>query len=136
MNPPNAKGKRLIKVNALTQAHLIKLLLDGDRTCEELAEETGLHYVTVLHYTRELHRAGACFIHHYEKDVRGRDNSKVYKLGVGKDAKRFKLTDAQKQARMRERRRMAQLLGLSCRTPSASKPTSASVGICESRSSP
>lgn len=46
------------KVNAMSQAQLIKLLLDGDRTCAELADESGLHYVTVLEYCRELHKAG------------------------------------------------------------------------------
>lgn len=112
MRVPTTKGKRLIKINAITQARLIKLLLDGDLTCQELAEETGLHYTTVLRYTRELYLVGACFIQHYEKDRRGRDNSKVYKLGVGRDATRSKLTGAQRQARVRERRRTAQLLGL------------------------
>jgi hypothetical protein len=112
MTPPTTKGKRIIKMGAITQAQLIKLMLDGELTCVELAEETGLHYVTVLQYTRELHRAKACFIHHYEKDRRGRDNAKVYKIGVGRDAKREKLTPAQRQARVRDRRRMAALLGL------------------------
>ncbi len=110
--PPNQTGRRIIKVNALTQAHLIKLLLDGDRTCQELAEETGLHYVTVLQYTRELHRAGAAHIHQYEKDSRGRCMIKVYKLGKGKDAKREKMTSAERQARVRSRNRMVSLLML------------------------
>ena len=52
MTPPNNKSKRIIKINAITQAHLIKLLLDGKFNCQELAAETGLHYVTVLQYTR------------------------------------------------------------------------------------
>ncbi len=74
----------MIKVNAMSQAQLIKLLLDGTHTCTELAEATGLHYVTVLHYCRELHKAGAAHIHMWEKDSRGRDLLKVYKLGQGK----------------------------------------------------
>lgn len=112
MNPPTHTGRRVVKINALTQAHLIKLLLDGDRTCQELAEETGLHYVTVLQYTRELHRAGAAHITRYEKDIRGRDMIKVYKIGKGKDAKREKMTSAEKQARVRNRNRMATLLNI------------------------
>lgn len=62
MSPP--KNARCIKINAISQAHLIALMLDGIYTCKELAEETGLHYVTVLQYTRELHRAGAAYIDH------------------------------------------------------------------------
>jgi predicted ArsR family transcriptional regulator len=110
--PPTHTGRRIVKINALTQAHLIKLLLDGDRTCQELAEETGLHYVTVLQYTRELHRAGAAHITRYDKDVRGRDMIKVYKLGKGKDAKREKKTACERQTQYRSRRRMATLLNV------------------------
>lgn len=110
--PPNNKGRKLMKVNAITQAQLILLLLDGDLTCQELADESGLHYTTVLQYTRELHKAGAAFIHHYEKDRRGRDVLKVYKLGKGKDAKRTKIPGAERQAKVRNRKKMASMLGL------------------------
>ena len=96
--------KRTIrKINAVTQAQLIKLLLDGVYTCEQLAEETGLHYVTVLQYTRELHRFKAAHIAAWEKDAMGRDAIKVYKLGPGKDAKRDKMTAAERKARHRSK---------------------------------
>lgn len=105
--------KRIIKMDAILQAKLIKLLLEGDYTCYELAEETGLHYVTVLRYTRELHLAGAAYICRWDKDIRDRDALRVYKLGLDKrDAKRTKLTPAERQARVRKRRQMATLLGL------------------------
>jgi hypothetical protein len=115
--PPSTKGKTLIKINAFTQARLIRLLLDGDLNCQELAEETGLHYVTVLQYTRELHRAGAAYICRWEKDSRDRDNVKIYKLGDNKDAKRQKLTAVERQARVRKRKQMASLLGLTAGPP-------------------
>ena len=110
--PPSTKGRRIRKINAFTQARLIRLLIDGDLNCRELAEETGLHYVTVQEYTRELHHAGAVHICRWEKDSRDRDAIKIYKLGVGKDIKRDKLTSAQRQERVRKRRKMAELLGL------------------------
>ena len=91
------------KINAITQAQLIKLLLDGIYTCQQLADETGLHYVTVLQYTRELHRFGAAHISSWEKDCRGRDILKVYKIGAGGDAKRSRLTPAQRTARYRSK---------------------------------
>lgn len=100
--PPSTKGKRIVKISAFTNALLMKHLLEGIYTCEQLAEETGLHYVTVLQYTRELHRVGAAHIASWEKDVRGRDVIKVYKLGAGKDAKREKLTAVERQARCRK----------------------------------
>lgn len=100
--------RRIKKINAFTQARLIKLLLEGTYTCAELAEQTGLHYVTVLDYTRELHRAGAAHISSWEKDSRGRDNSRIYKIGVGKDAKRQKMTQVERQARYRAKKKAAQ----------------------------
>jgi predicted ArsR family transcriptional regulator len=99
----------MMKINAYSQAQMIKMLLDGPATCQDLAEATGLHYVTVYQYTRELRRAGAAYISAWEKDSRGRDVIKVYKLGSGKDAKRERMTGAERQARTRERKKAAQM---------------------------
>jgi transcriptional regulator with XRE-family HTH domain len=97
--------KRTIrKINAITQAQLIKLMLEGIYTCEQLAEETGLHVVTVYQYTRELHRFGAAHISSWEKDARGRDIIKVYKLGEGRDARRQRMTAAERQAVSRQKK--------------------------------
>lgn len=98
-------NKRIAKINRFTQAQLIKLLLEGTYTCQELAEMSGLHYVTVLDYTRELHRVGAAHISSWEKDSRGRDIIKVYKLGAGKDAKRQRKTDSERQQAYRAKKK-------------------------------
>lgn len=108
--PPSNKSKRLIKVNAMSQARLIKLLLEGTYTCPELAEMSGLHYVTVLQYCRELHLVGAAHICEWEKDCRGRDNLKIYKLGVGTDKRRSRMTEQEKQARYRSKMQAAKVL--------------------------
>lgn len=106
--------RRCIKVNAITQAKLIAAMLEGDLSCQELAEETGLHYVTVLQYTRELHRAGAAHIVRYEPDARGRHLIRIYKIGRGTDAKRSgKLSSADRQARTRAKRHAQNLLAVS-----------------------
>ena len=102
--PPRNKGKKIIKINAIAQAQLIKLLLDGVYTCHELADQTGLHYVTVLHYTRELHFAGAVHICAWQKDGRGRDAVKIYKIGEARDAQRKKMSAAQRQAKSRTKK--------------------------------
>ena len=94
-----------VKVNALSYAAMIKLLLEGVYTCREIAEHTGLHYVTVLDYTRELHRAKAIHIAAYEKDSRGRDLIKIYKVGDKPDVPREKMTGAERQARSRAKRK-------------------------------
>lgn len=103
--PPSSKGRRIAKINRFTQAKLIEAMLDGVYTCAELAEMTGLHYVTVLDYTRELHRAKAAHICGWEKDSKGRDVIKIYKIGRGKDAKREKLSGAERQARSRAKKK-------------------------------
>lgn len=98
--PP--KNKRIIKINAITQAHLIRLLMEGEHTCHDLAKITGLHYVTVLHYTRELYRARALHI------CAWRDRERIYKIGDELDVKRKTLTPAQRQRHYRERKQIKQ----------------------------
>lgn len=105
-----------VKVNAMSYAQLIKALMPGCFTLQELADESGLHYLTVCEHTRELHKAGVIYISHWEKDSRDRDALRVYKLGKGRDAKREKLTAAQRQARVRARQQMARLLNLEVTT--------------------
>lgn len=85
-------------------------MLEGAYTCQQLADRTGLHYVTVLRYTRELYRARAAYICTWEKDKRGRDNNKVYKIGMGFDAKRIKLSAAERQRRHRSKVRNIRLI--------------------------
>lgn len=104
--------RRQVKINAYSYAQLIKLMLEGTYNCQELANETGLHYVTVLQYARELYRAGAAHICAWEKDIRGRDVIKVYKLGPGKDAKRQKLSKAERQRRSRAKKKAIALTRL------------------------
>lgn len=94
-----------VKINAFTFARMMKLMLDGTYTCRELAEETGLHYVTVLRYTREMYRAGAIHISMWETDARGRQNIRVYKVGEGKDAKPKKISNAESAKNYRTKQR-------------------------------
>lgn len=98
--PPGTKGKRLCKIGAVSYAKLMRLLLDGIYTCKELAEDTGLHYVTVCNYVRALYKEGVIHIADYEKDRRGIENAPIYKVGRGEDKKRFKMTDSQKKQKI------------------------------------
>ena len=92
-----------VKVNALSFAHLVKEMLAGEYTCEELAERTGLHYVTVLHYTREMHKAGAAYICAWRMNHRKQYVLKVYGIGNRDDARkpRAALTPAQRTQKYR-----------------------------------
>jgi len=108
--PTPPRRKELRKINAFTQARLMRLLLDGELDCRELAEETGLHYVTVLHYTRELHKAKAAYICDWHPDERGYATLKVYKLGADmRDKRRPRISNKQKAANYRERKRLKQI---------------------------
>ena len=95
MKPPSQKNRKQVKIGAISYAQLVLHMLQGDMNCKELAEETGLHYVTVLQYARELYLAKAAHISCWEKDSLGRDNIKIYKIGKGRDAKRSAQTRAE-----------------------------------------
>jgi hypothetical protein len=96
-----------IKVNAMSFAHLVRELLAGEYTCEELAEKTGLHYVTVLHYTREMYRTGAVHICAWRMNNHRMYVKKVYKIGDYQDSPkpRKALTHAERSLRYREKKR-------------------------------
>lgn len=75
------KGRVIRKINAFTQARLISLMIDGVYTARELAEHTGLHYVTVCGYIRELRRAKACYVAAWDNDSMGRATVQVFAIG-------------------------------------------------------
>ena len=102
--------KRQIKMGAITLAHLLKYLMEGIYSCKELAQETGLHYVTVLQYTREMHRAGVLHITKWEKCSRGKDQVKIYKFGSKPDAKRQTMTRAESLRKFRAKQKQMRLL--------------------------
>jgi hypothetical protein len=81
---------RQVKMGAISYGAMCKLMCEGVYSCAEMAELTGLHYVTVLQYTREIYRAGASHIASWETDARGKDCIRIYKLGEGVDAKKKK----------------------------------------------
>jgi len=99
-----------IKVNAMSFALLVKEMLAGEFTCEELAERTGLHYVTVLRYTREMHRAGSAYIRAWRMNERKQYVLKVYGIGDREDARkpRAAMTSAQRQLKYRAKVRRRQ----------------------------
>ena len=107
---PNMRGRKPVRINALTNAALIKYLLLATHTVPELAELTGLHYRTVLRYLQALRRAGILHICAWEQDHRGRDNLRVFKLGPGQDLKKSKLTPAQRQQRVRDKRKHLKMI--------------------------
>ena len=93
------------KMSPARYAKLIGHLVEGEYNCRELAEFTGLHYVTVLEYCRALHEAKIIYIVKWERDMLGRDAIKVYKFGPGMvDAPRRVLGRSEQQRRYRYRK--------------------------------
>jgi hypothetical protein len=98
-----------MKVNAMSFAHLVRELLAGEFTCEELADRTGLHYVTVLNYTREMYKTKAVHICGWRMNDHRMYVKKVYKVGERQDAAkpRQPMTRAQRSLRYREKKKAA-----------------------------
>lgn len=115
------------KMNPERYAKLIGLLLNGEYNCKDLAKLTGIHYVTVLEYTRALHdtKPNILYIHRWERDMLGRDAIKVYKFGPGmEDAKRRVLGRSEQQRRYRRRKAMKGVVTLEIVADSAAAPLS------------
>jgi len=97
----------VVKVNAMAFADLVRDLLDGQFTCEELAQRSGLHYVTVLNYTRAMYKTGAIHICAWRMNNHRMYVKKIYKIGDYQDAPkpRKALTHAERSLRYREKKK-------------------------------
>jgi len=95
----------MIKINELLYARMIKMLMEGC-TAYNICDETGLHVVTVQSYLRALHKEGAVYIMGWVKNTRGVDTTHIYKLGIGEDKPRSKMTRAEIAKRYRFKQRL------------------------------
>ena len=98
----------MLKVNALSQAHLVRLLFEGGYSRVELAEKSGLHYATVVEYIAHFRKVKIAYIDDYLPDALGRMAVPAFKLGIDQpDMKRpKKLTPAQRQQHTRNKRKL------------------------------
>lgn len=78
----------MVRTNALAIAHLMRLLLEGSYSGRELAENSGLHYRTVMRYLAALRKVKAVYISEYGEDAVGRYCIAQYKLGLNQSNKR------------------------------------------------
>ena len=92
------------KVNQDTYARLISALLDDPCTCFELAEETGLHLVTVQSLIRCFRKHKLVHVSAWDVDKKGRAAVAVYSFGRGKSKPRPKKTGAERTAAYRARK--------------------------------
>lgn len=101
-------SRRAHKVNAMTFAILCKLMMDGTRTCYELAADSGLHIMTVYDWTATLHKHGVIHICMWEGE--GRSSMRIFKFGPGVDVPRPIKPRSVVSAQHRAKRKAAQLL--------------------------
>lgn len=102
-----------MKVNALSFAVLMRVLNEDAHTIAELNEATGLHPQTIREWINVMHMKKVVFIAGYEKDAKGRDNAPYWQFGIDKtDAKRARLTSAERKARSRMKRKTANIFNL------------------------
>jgi hypothetical protein len=105
------KRKHTSRINAIAFAIMVKALLDGEYTAQELAETTGLAVGTVRGYVNAMHRAGAVYVSGWEQDDCGRYRARQYTLGEGQDKPRPKpAPQKQKSARWRAKIRNIELI--------------------------
>lgn len=93
-----------MKMNPIHLAELVKLMMEGAYSCHEIADQTGLHYVTVLEYTRAMYRKGIAHIRDWDMDARGRHSIKIYQLGEGEDAVPPRRTNSDRSAAYRKKK--------------------------------
>jgi predicted transcriptional regulator len=73
-----------VRVSALTFAMMLECLMHKEGvTCKEIAKETGLHYTTVLIYTKMLWKRKIIHIAGWCEDSRGRKQKKLYAFSYG-----------------------------------------------------
>ena len=102
--------KKVIRVNAIAIAEMLKAAQEGIYTSWELVEITGLTINTVRGYMNVFHKAGVVHICDWEEDARGNRTRRVYKLGAGKDVKKPKLSQSEVNRRYREKTKAMKLM--------------------------
>jgi predicted ArsR family transcriptional regulator len=102
--------KKVIRVNAIAIAEMLKAAQEGVYTAYELSEISGLSINTVRGYINVFHKNGLVHISDWEEDPRGNRTRKVFKLGKGKDMPKPKQTMAEVNRRYREKMKQMKLM--------------------------
>ena len=100
-----AARKRPSTINHLSVAAMMRALMDGPVTTQELVYECGLSISTCRRYLNALKKAHVIYIKLWDVDAYGRRSLASYSLGDEKDARRNPKTPAERMAARRERLR-------------------------------
>lgn len=103
--------KSPVRISHLSSALLMATLYSGAHTLAELAEESGLHPITVGQYVRALRKQGICYIAGWSEDTRGRLTRAEYRFGAKPDVARPPArSTAQRSREQRQRRNHMRVL--------------------------
>jgi len=93
-------------------ARVFKMLISDPCTAHNIVEEIGMHLVTAQSLMRCLNRHKIIHICAWEKDVKGRDCTQVYKFGKGVNKARHKMTAAERAARYKQKKKMLEFTNI------------------------
>jgi predicted ArsR family transcriptional regulator len=99
-----------MRIGPYSFAGLIKLLMADGHTLKELAEETGLHYVTVRDWMTEFKRQKIVYVSAWVEDAAGRRGVRQYRFGEQPDKTRpRRQSGAERQRTYKARRALRQM---------------------------
>jgi hypothetical protein len=103
---PPTRRKDPVRIGMYTNALLMRHLIEGKMTSYELADATGLHYITVLRYLKELRKQHILFIAGWTNTITAGGRARIYKLGREVDVPKPRALSVQeRQARSRAKQR-------------------------------
>lgn len=126
MAPP--PGKKQMKVNHIAYAVMLRELLVGPCTDQELADASGLFVLTVHRWMRVMRKYKVVHIAAWEKDARGAHTIPVHALGEGRDVKRPLKAATIKRKEFAERRTQRLIAAASAGAPTRRQST-AGIGL-------
>ena len=95
----------MYKVNQESYALAIKFLMSNDATFQQVADETGLHVITISKLIRIFKKHKLVHVCDWLPDRMGRDATMVIRWGAGRDVKRFKMSGRDRQRLCRARKK-------------------------------
>jgi hypothetical protein len=106
---PTDDLKKATRLGSLSVAKVMRALLEGPCTAQELHEVSGLHIHTIHEYMRAMRKEKILHICAWEEETAGRESFRVYKLGGGVDVPRRKKSKNQVMQELRARKKKALL---------------------------
>ena len=105
-------AKRPSAISAFSYAKMIKAIIEGPATVEEICEESGYSKPTVRAYLKALKKERLIYVAEWQEGPNGRVNTPSYGWGDKRDVVRPVRSKNERMRRTRRRNRDAALLGI------------------------